>query len=176
MPKVSFRMASAGRVKLEPRADAVLDERIGEARRDRMRRPPPGAVRRNEVVRVELAQRDARGLDDRLESGAAQVEAAHDRMEVVLARELPNVTQDVDDPRVAAARQNDEALAADGGHERLVVENQGVGLPGSVPVRLVTWKPALEIGSAVDLTGDEQRPVEQERRLLLFDDVEAGPA
>src|SRR3954453_19564187 len=141
-----------------------------------MRRPPPGAVRRDEVVRVELHQRDAGWLDDRLENAAAQVKTADDRMDGVLARELPDVTQDVDDPRVAAARENDETMAADAGDERLVVENQGVGLPASVPVRLGAGEAALEIGGAVNLTGDEQRPVEQERRLLLFDDFEAGTA
>ena len=103
------------------------------------------------------------------------MKTADDRMDVVLARELSGIAQDVDDPRVAAAGQDNEAMASDGGHERLVVEDQRVGLPGSVPVRLVDGEPALELGRAVDLTGDQQRPVEQERRLLLLDDVKAGP-
>ena len=66
-------------------------------------------------------------------------------------------------------------MASDGRHERLIVEDQRVRLPGSTPVRLVDGEPALELGRAVDLAGDEQRSVEQERRLLLLDDVEAGP-
>src|SRR5215210_8257199 len=139
------------RLELELRAHAVLKECLWEARRDRMRRPPAGAVRRYEVVRVELAQRGARRLDDRLECTAAQVKAADDRMDVVLPRELSDVAEDVDNARVAAAGQDDKPMASDECHERLVVEDQRIGLPGSVPVRLMDREPSLEIGGAVHL-------------------------
>ncbi len=62
----------------------------------------------------------------------------------------------------------------DVGDQRLVVEDQRVGLPVAVAVGLEQRVSALELGRAVDLAGDEQRAVEQERRLPLLDDVEAG--
>ena len=49
------------------------------------------------------------------------------------------------------------------------------GSGSQCPWRWAWWagKPALELGRAVDLAGDQQRAVEQERRLPLLDDVEA---
>ena len=96
-----------------------------------------------------------------------------DGVDAVLAGELPHVAEDVHDARVAAAGEDDEALAAHVRDQRLVVEDQRVGLPAAVAVGLETAGPLLELGRAVDLAGDQQRAVEQERRLPLLDDLEA---
>ena len=90
-----------------------------------------------------------------------------------LAGEPPHVAQDVDDAGVPAAGQDDEAASAHPRHERLVVEDQRVGLPRAVPMRLVPGEPAFEARAAVHLAGHEQRPVEEERRLSLLHDLEA---
>ena len=76
-------------------------------------------------------------------------------------------------PGVAAAGQDDQAVAAHHRHERLVVEDQRVGLPLAIPVGLVPGKAALELRGPVDLAGHQQRAVEQEGGLALLDDLEA---
>ena len=88
----------------------------------------------------------------------AEVEAADDGVDAVLAGELPHVAQDVHDARVAAAGEDHEALAAHVRHQRLVVEDQRVGLPVAVAVGLEQRVALLELGRAVDLAGDQQRP------------------
>ena len=50
----------------------------------------------------------------------------------------------------------------------------GSGCQRAVAVGLVDGEALLELGRAVDLAGDQQRAVEQERGLLLLDDLEAG--
>ena len=52
---------------LEARADAVLDERVGEPRGDRVDGAPARAVRRHEVVGREVGERVAGRRDDLLE-------------------------------------------------------------------------------------------------------------
>jgi hypothetical protein len=84
------------------------------------------------------------------------------------------VAQDVHDPRVTAAGQHDQAASAHVRDQRLVVEDQRVRLPAPVPVRLVRRHSVFELGRAVDLAGHQERAVEQERRLLALDHVEAG--
>ena len=72
-----------------------------------------------------------------------------------------------------AAGEHDEALAADVDHQRLLVEDRRVGLPPPVAPGLVVGHPALEVGGAVDLPGDEHRAVEQQRGLPALDHLEA---
>jgi hypothetical protein len=76
-------------------------------------------------------------------------------------------------PGVATAAEHEEAAVAHTRHERLVVEDQRIGLPASA-VHLMSLEAGLELGRTVDLAGDQHGAVEQERRLLLFDDLEAG--
>src|SRR5688500_4030303 len=75
---------------------------------------------------------------------------------------------------MAAARDDDKAVAAHAGDERLVVEDQRIRLPALDPVGLVTREAALELGGAVDFAGDVQRALQQKRRLAVLDDVEPG--
>src|SRR5919198_5729791 len=78
------------RDELEARADAVLDERAGEAGGERVGGAPAGAVRGHQVVRGERDEGVAGGLDDRLERGPAEVEAPEGGVEAVLAGGPPD--------------------------------------------------------------------------------------
>jgi hypothetical protein len=59
-------------------------------------------------------------------------------------------------------------------HDRLIVMDERVGAPGAVAPRLVDREPGLEVRCPVHLAGDEQHPVEEERRLPILNDLEAG--
>ena len=146
---------------------------LGEAGGEGVRCAPARAVGRHEIVGRELGERVAGGLDDRLEGRSAEVEAADESVQPLVARQLARVAGDVDDPRVAAAGEHDEPAAADVRDERLVVEDQRVGPPVAVAVSLVTREAALEVAGAIDLARHEQGAVEQEARLALLDDLEA---
>src|SRR6478672_2278394 len=98
-----------------------------------------------------------------------------DRVQALVARDLRYVAQRIDDPGVAAAGEHDQALAANVRHERLIVEDELVGLPLAVPARLVArCETLLERGRAIDLAGHEQRAFEEERGLTPLGDLEAG--
>ncbi len=60
-------------------------------------------------------------------------------------------------------------------HQGMVVENQRSGLPPLLLVGLVDGEALLELGRAVDLAGDQQRAIEQERAPSLLDDLEQQP-
>ena len=58
--------------------------------------------------------------------------------------------------------------------ERLIIEYQRVGSPCRVGPALMRWgHAAFEVGSPVDLAGDQDRAVEQERWLTALDHIEA---
>ena len=59
------------------------------------------------------------------------MEAADDRCDLRLARQLLRVADGVDDPGVTAPAQDDEPTVAEAEDERLVTEVQRVGLPAS---------------------------------------------
>ena len=92
----------------------------------------------------------------------------------VHAGESLGVAADVDDARVPAAGQHDQSASGTFPIERLVVEDQRVRFPARRRAGPGGWGTPFEVGPAVDLTGDQHRPVEQERRAPLLDDVEPG--
>jgi len=97
-------------------------------------------------------------------------------VQAVLAGDLGHVAQRVDDAGVAAACEHHQALAAYLGDERLVVENELVRLPAAVAVGLMARSETLlEARRSIDLAGDKQCVVEQERRPVLLEDVEPRP-
>ena len=85
----------------------------------------------------------------------------------------PRVPDGVDDAGMTAAAQDHQAAVAHADHERLIVEDQRVGLPAAAVQCLVSSKPVSNSRRAVDLAGDQCRAVEQERRLALLDDLKA---
>ena len=101
------------------------------------------------------------------------MKAADDRGDRVLAGQPARVADGVDDPRVAASAHDHQAAVANAQHQRLVVEDERVGLPLPVAQRLVTLKARLERRGAVDLAGDQRRAVEQEGRPALLHDLKA---
>jgi hypothetical protein len=92
----------------------------------------------------------------------------------VLAGHSPRVTNGVHDAGVAARGEYDKALAGHVRDQRLVIQDQRVGLPLPVTAGLRDRKAAPEAQRAVDLAGNQQRPVQQKRGLLLLDDLKAG--
>jgi hypothetical protein len=80
---------------------------------------------------------------------------------------------DIHRTRVSAAGHQDQSAPPDMHHQRLFVENLGVGLPAAVAPRVVAGHPALEVGGAVDLSGDQHRTVQEQRRLPALDHFEA---
>ena len=103
-----------------------------------------------------------------------EMEAADDGVQLLHAGEPLGVAADVDDARVPAAGEHDQPAPGDVSDQRLVVQDQRVGLPALAAPGLVDSESLLESGNAVDLASDQHRPVVQERRLPLLDDAEAG--
>jgi hypothetical protein len=70
--------------------------------------------------------------------------------------------RDVDGTGVAASGEHDQATPPHVHGERLVVEDQRIGLPAPIPVRFVEGQTLLEVGGAVDLAGDEDAAIQQD--------------
>src|SRR4051794_5566408 len=84
------------------------------------------------------------------------------------------VADDVDGAGVTAAGKYDESSSAKVNDEGLVVYHLRIGLPVLAVPGLVGGRHAvLELGGPVDLTGDQNGLVEQERRLSPLDEHEA---
>ena len=122
---------------VEGGADAVLDERAGQAAGDRVGGLPAGAVGGDDHLGGELLQSADGVPDDRLEQRAGQVEAADDGVQLVDAGQALGVAADVDDARVPAAGEHDQPAPGDVGDQRLVVQDQRVGLPALAAPGLV---------------------------------------
>src|SRR5580704_536411 len=103
------------------------------------------------------------------------MKSAQEGVERLAATEALGVPGDVDHARVTAAGDHHQAAAADVDDERLVIEDQRVGLPAVGGPSLLRRETGLPPGGARDLAGDQHGPAEQETRLLFLDDVEAGP-
>ena len=61
--------------------------------------------------------------------------------------------RDVDDAGVTAAGEHQQAAPSDVHDERLVVQDQRIGLPCPVPQGLVDSEPPFEVGAAGHLAG-----------------------
>ena len=134
---------------MEGGADAVLDERAGQAAGDRVGGFPAGAVGRDGHLGCELSERaDAVG-DDRLEQRPGQVEPADDRVQRADAGQALGVVADVDDPGVPAAGQDGQPAPGGVGDQRLVIEDQRVGFPAAAAPGLVDGEPLLEAGGSI---------------------------
>jgi hypothetical protein len=136
--------------------------------------PPSGAVGRDHDTGSEGAKVVEDSGDEGLENRSVEMESAHDRVEGTLFGQAAGVPADVDDPSVAAAGNHEEALVLDVDDERLIVEDEGVGLPAAVNPGLLQREPGLVAGGAGYFAGDQDGSVEQEAGLLLFGDFEAG--
>ena len=91
---------------------------------------------------------------------------------VVLSCQSARVSDGVHDPGVTAAAEDHQPAVAQPEHERLIVEDQRIGLPFGATQCLVAPKAGLERCRTVDLTGDQRRAVQQEGRLPSLDDLE----
>jgi cation efflux family protein len=113
----------AAALQLEPGADGAGDERVGETLGEGPLGGPPGAVGGDDHVGRQLLEFGAHPRDQRLEQRPAKVESAHHRIDLADAGQPPGVPGDVDDARVPAAGEHDQALAADVQDKSLVVEH-----------------------------------------------------
>ncbi len=77
--------------------------------------------------------------------------------------------QDVDDPRVAATRQHDEALVAHVDDHGLIVPDPGVGLPARVAAGELEREALLEVREPIDLARHQHRAVEEQRGTRVLD-------
>src|SRR6188472_3909663 len=83
------------------------------------------------------------------------------------------MADDVDSTGVPAAGEDDQPALADVYDEGLVVDHQGIVLPGLAGPRLMRGRHAVfEVGHAVDLAGDQDAPVDEQRGLLPLDESE----
>jgi hypothetical protein len=107
------------------------------------------------------------------------MKASGKRAAADLVCELLHVADDVHDPRVPAAGEDDDAAAADVRHQRLVVEDQRVGLPAAFPVGLVDrarveLEPAHVLDEAIRREASVEQDADDPPRLLDLD--QAGEA
>jgi hypothetical protein len=82
----------------------------------------------DEPLHAKIGEGGDGGLDDRLEHGPGQVEAADESGDPVTAGQAPSVAEDVDGAGVRAGRHHHQALAGDVDDQVLVVQDQRVGL------------------------------------------------
>ena len=124
---------------------------------------PAGAVPGHQQVRVHLGERVDGTADDRLERGAAEVQPADQAVQARHAGEPLGVPDDVDRAGVRAAGEHHEAAPADLHDEGLIVDDQGVVLPGRAgPLLVGRGHAVLELGGPVDLPSDQHAPVREQ--------------
>jgi MFS family permease len=151
-------------------AAAALHPRAGQSRRERVLGAPPGAVAGHDERRVELGERRDRRPDHQLERGPAQVQPTDQAVQALDRGEPQRVPDDVHRARVPAPGDDDQPAPAHVDDQRLVVDHQRVVRPLLPVPRLVGGRhPALEVGGAVDLAGEEHAAVDEQRRLAALD-------
>lgn len=155
----------------EGRADVAAGVRLSEGCGDSVLGSPSGAVAGYDEIGSEIGQFGDRFRNDGFEQAAREVESSDESVDVINAGHALRVAQDVDRPRVTAARENNYALASHEEHHGLVVPRPWVGLPRSSDVRLLDRKPLLKVGDTVDLAGYQNGVVQQERGASLVDDL-----
>ena len=136
-------------------------KRPGQDRGELVNGFPPCAMTRNDDIRVERNQLVQSARDDRLEETTCEVQPSHEAMDLVDTRYCSSMAKDVDDPRVAAARQDHQPLAGNLDHYRLIVPDPGVRLPAVFASLLLDRKPLLEVRDTIDLARDENGFVEE---------------
>lgn len=143
-------------LELEARTYAVLDEGVRESARQSMYSLQPGAMSRDDHLRVHLGQSIADKGYYWLEERSTEVESPDHRVDLLNSGELLGVAHDVDDSSVPAAGYHDEALSANVHDRRLIVEDKRVRFPFAVPLRLVEKRhPFLEGSRPINLSGDQ---------------------
>ena len=76
-------------------------------------------------------------------------------------------------PACPAAGEDDEPAVADVHDQGLVVDDEGIVLPGLAGPRLMCGRHAVfVVGHPVNLTGDQHAAVDEQRRLLPLDEGE----
>ena len=110
---------------------------------------PARAVRWHQHIGCHVDERSHGGLDDGLEGRSGEVETAEQGMQPVHTGQPHRVPGDVHRTGVAAPGEHHESAPADVDHQRLLVEDQRVGLPPPVAPGLVVRQAALELRGAV---------------------------
>ena len=139
-----------------------------------MRRPKTRAVGRYQVGGVESCDRLDGGSNAAQHGATAEMKPTDESMDLVNAGEAGHVAEDVDHPGVPATGHHDQPLPSEVQHERLIIEDQRIRLPGGAAQRFMTGETLLEARRPIYLTGDQHRPAQEKRRLGALDDVETG--
>src|SRR5688572_9484108 len=109
-------------------ADRRWDDRFAERRRERVDGPPSGAVGRGDRFQPELAQRvDGLGYDALI--GAGEMVAVQHAMQRRTGKAIASMRHDVDDARMGAGGEYDDALVLHVYCDESLVHEQGIGFP-----------------------------------------------
>ncbi len=155
-------------------ADGGLADPIAILVGQRMQRPPAGAVAGDDVGDVEGLQRLDRLRDEMLHD-AAQVQAAHHRMDRRVGKQALCLGADIDDAGVRAGAEHDEAEIAHVHDQHALVHQEGVGPPflRIVLAAEMILAALLEGADPGDLAAVIEMIVEQRARIAVVDDAGA---
>ena len=136
---------------------------------------PARAVPGHDETEFHRRQRFDGGSDDGLEGRAAEMQASQEGGDVADSGEALRVPRDVDGSGVAATGEDHQPATAHVDHQCLVVDD--IGIVVATPCRSqASWAagmPSLVLGGSVDLAGDQDTVVNQERWLTPLYEREA---
>ena len=157
----------------EPYAHRVGYECLGQGRGEAMLGSPTRAVRGHQQIGCDGGEGGNGRLDDGLERRSGEMEAAEQRIQVLDTREPQRMSGDVHRTGMPTSGHHDKPPASDMHHQRLLVGNQRIRFPPPVAPGFMVGKTPLEFRGAVNLAGDQNRTIEEQRRLPPFDYLEA---
>ena len=107
---------------------------------------------------------------------AAQMQAAHHRVDRAVGKQAPHLGADIDDAGVAAGAEHDQAEIAHVGHQHALVHQVGIGPPllGVVAPAEMVLAAGLERAHARDLAAVVEMPVEQQPFVAVIHDPGAA--
>src|SRR5579875_2280597 len=159
-----------GSGKVQRGANAGLDIGRGQSASQFVSRAPAGTVPRHNDTGSNRLQFGDGTRDNRLEDGAAEMQAADKGVDGLDAGKPPGMLKNVDDPGVAAAREDHQAAVFEMADNSLIIPDPDIGLPAVVGTRLLQGEAFFKIGDALNLTGHQHGSIEQQRGTSFFDD------
>ena len=147
---------------MQTSTDAGLDVGLRELASDFVGGFPSCAMPWHHNRRSDGGQLRNGARDNGLEQPSAEVESTDEGVDDVDAGQLPDMSQDVDDTRMAATGEHNKSLVLEMADDSLVVPNPGIGFPSTVCPGLLEGKAFLEIRHALDLPSHQDHAVKQE--------------
>ena len=147
---------------MQTSTDAGLDVGLRELASDFVGGFPACAVPWHHNRRSDGGQLRNGARDNGLEQSSGKVKSADEGIDDVDACQLPDMSQDIDDARMAATREHNKSLVLEMADDSLVVPNPGIGCPSTVRPGLLEGEAFLEIRHALDLPSHQDHAVKQE--------------